>query len=79
MNQIEERRKAIADRFAHAWNKSSTRIPIQLKEYRALLDLWEAIEAMKQESLKEEIWYIGMSCHFAEDVDKALEKLEKGG
>lgn len=42
MNQIELRRQAIADRFAHAWNKSATRYPIPLKEYRALLDLWEA-------------------------------------
>lgn len=76
INQIEARREMVRARFEHSWNKSN-RLPISVKEYRALLDLWEAVEAMKEESLKEEIWYIGISCHFAEDVDKALEKLQK--
>jgi hypothetical protein len=74
MNQIELRRQAIADRFAHAWNKSSTRIPIQLKEYRALLDLWEKAYSLS-ECLK-----MGITIeHIHPQVIEALEKLEKGG
>ncbi len=68
--QIELRRQAIADRFAHAWNKSATRIPISVKEYRALLDLWEE---------SKQILKISSDQESTDRLIAILEKLEKGG
>lgn len=65
--QVEKRRQAIADRFAHAWSKSSTRIPVPLKEYRALLDLWDVVHQR----------YSDDSCMNEDEIIKALENLEK--
>lgn len=66
--QVEDRRKAIEDRFAHAWNKSATRYPISVREYRALLDLWEsALNARNNIS-------VSLQEAFA-SIETALEKL----
>lgn len=76
MNQVELRRKDIADRFAHAWNKSSTRIPISVKEYRALLDLWEASKALIDDPNGD---LDAFSFGIIKNLRATLEKLEKGG
>lgn len=72
--QVEDRRKSIEDRFAHAWNKSATRIPISVREYRALLDLWAAAYSLitnEGTALKNE------SISLEEEAGKLEEALEK--
>ena len=42
-----------------------------------LIKVVEAIQAMKAEQMKEQIWYCGIGCEFAEAVDEALADLEE--
>ena len=37
----------------------------------------DAVKAMKSEMMKEQIWYCGIGCEFAEGVDEALADLER--
>jgi len=44
---------------------------------RAMLDVIEAANTYRNRAMQAGIWYIGMGCEFAEDVDDALKALEE--
>lgn len=75
--QVEDRRKSIEERFAHAWNKSATRIPIPVREYRALLDLWEVAQNSEWQLKCNENSLTGAHIEPCDkcEFEKALEKL----
>ncbi len=76
--QIEDRRQAIIDRGKHAWNKEAQRFPVATREYKALLDLWEAaknlytqLDKVVPDVTRKDALYICLK--------ESLEKLEKEG
>jgi regulator of replication initiation timing len=59
-------------------NEKSEYIVKLEKENSKLRKVVDAIKAMKAEQMKEQIWYLGIGCEFAEAVDESLEELEQG-
>ena len=43
------------------------------------VELYRSVQAFRRESLKEGIWYTGMGCEFAEDIDSALAAIDGEG
>lgn len=50
---------------------------VDAKCFEDLVLVVKATRDYRQEALKEQIWYIGMGCEFAERVDEALKPFER--